>query len=69
MDMTTISSLTTAGGTAISLLRGLSAAVQTMDKAKMGSIIIELQQAMMDIQQKQQLLIEENNRLRDDNRA
>jgi hypothetical protein len=53
--------------TITSLLRKLRDAAKTMDKAEIGGIIIELNDAMMDLQLKQQELINENQQLRTEN--
>jgi regulator of replication initiation timing len=68
MEPSTIATLSTAVSTVISLVRNLSEATKSADIAKMHSIIIDLQQAIMDIQLQQQKLIEDNARLREEKR-
>ena len=45
-----ISALTTTVGTDLTLMRSLNEAAKTMDRARFGGIIIDLQQAMMELQ-------------------
>ena len=45
----------------------MSEAFKTMDKAEMGKVIIEFNQAMMDSQQEKQELIDENRHLHTEN--
>ena len=68
MDAASMGALVAAGGQVLSLLKSLSEASKTMDKAELGGVIIELQQAVMDMQLKQHELIDENRHLREENR-
>ncbi len=63
-----VSDLTAAAGTVLSLAKSLSSTANTLKNAKLGSIIIDLQSAMGDMQLKQQELISEIYRLSDENR-
>ncbi|MFC1650569.1 hypothetical protein ACFL2X_03265 [Candidatus Latescibacterota bacterium] len=63
-----VTALMTAGTAVLSIVKSLSEAAVTKDKAELGGIIIDLQGAVMEMQLKQQELINENRKLIEENR-
>lgn len=63
-----VTALIAVGKTAITLMKSLKDAATTMKNTELGGIIIDLQSAMMEMQQEQQNLINENVQLNEENR-